>query len=203
MGVLFSAYAGRDMPRHRLLWALDARLARLVATTTEPMIGQIRLAWWNEALTDNSGVKGRGEPLVDALRAAALAPPAGLDAWLDGWEAMIGTVDLDAYATGRGRGLFSALAGQDDIPNWLADAGAVWALWDMSGHVGDSHLAAEAVRRARQRLLASAPDWPAAWRPMRIAYALARHDIIRGRQAPAKLTPRLYLRLVRLALIER
>src|SRR3546814_9620916 len=65
---LLSAYAGPDAPRHRLVWALDARFSRLVATTSEPVIGQMRMAWWNDALTDESGVRGRGEPLIDAMR---------------------------------------------------------------------------------------------------------------------------------------
>lgn len=203
LGALLSAYAGKDAVRHRLLWTLDARLARLVATTSEAMIGSIRLAWWSEALSDDSRVKGRGEPLIDAMRAADLAPPAGLAEWLDGWEAMTGEVDLDAYATGRGGGLFRSLAGVRDVPDWLVEAGAAWALWDLSGHTGDPVLAGEAIAAARRRLLPKAPTWPAAWRPMRMAYTLARHDIIRGEHAPERLTPRLYLRLMRVALTGR
>lgn len=200
---LLSAYAGRDAVRHRLLWTLDARLARLVASTTEPMIGQIRLAWWNDALTDESGAKGRGEPLVDAMRDAQLTPPAGLNDWLDGWEAMIGDTDLVGYAVGRGGGLFRSLAGEGDVPDWLIDAGAVWALWDLSGHVSDATVASQAVALGRDRLLPAVPQWPRAWRPMRIAYTLARHDIMRGQRAPHGLTPRLYLRLIRVALTAR
>lgn len=200
---LLSAYAGRDRRRHRLLWTLDARLARLVATTSEPMIGQIRLAWWQEALSDGAGIKGRGEPLVDALRQIGAAPCHGLGDWLDGWEALIGDIGLDAYATGRGGGLFHALAGEANVPPWLRQAGAAWALWDLSGHAGDSRLAAEAIARAARLLLEEPPRWPTGWRPMQLAYALARHDIMRRRQAPGSLTPRLYMRLVRLALLER
>ncbi|EQB02346.1 hypothetical protein L288_16765 [Sphingobium quisquiliarum P25] len=200
LAALLSAYAGESMPRHRLLWALDARFAKLAATTSEPMIGQIRLAWWHEALSDEEGVKGRGEPLIDALREIGTIPPAGLSAWLDGWEAMIGDIDLDVYADGRGGGFFHSLAGEAEAPPWLIQAGAVWALWDLSGHVSDRALAADAIERARVKLLSGPLPWPAAWRPMRIAYGLARQDIIKGRAAPGRLTPRLYLRLLRVAL---
>lgn len=203
LGALLSAYAGNDAVRHRLLWALDARLGRLVATTSEAMIGAIRLAWWSEALTDGTGMKGRGEPLVDAMRAQCLAPPLGLTKWLDGWEAMLGDIDLETYAVGRGGGLFHSLAGERDVPEWLIAAGAVWALWDLSGHTNDVQLADEAIAHAQRRLHDGAPVWPAAWRPMRIAYAMARHDIIRGQRAPKALTPRLYLRLMRVALMGR
>lgn len=203
LATLLCAYAGREVSRHRLLWTLDARLGRVVATTTEPMIGQLRLAWWQEALTDASGVKGRGDPLVDALRAAGEAPPAGLTAWLDGWEALIADVDLDAYAIGRGGGLFQSLAGEATVPDWLMQAGAAWALWDLSGHVGNPHLAAQAISLARHKLVSSEPEWPASWRPMRIAYALAQRDIVHGKTAPNRLTPGLYLRLWRVALSAR
>ncbi len=203
LAALLSAYAGQDAARHRLIWTLDMRLAQIVKTTSEPMIGSMRLTWWSEALTDAAGGKGRGEPLIDALRAMDAAPPPGLTEWLDGWEALIGEVDLDAYASGRGGGLFRALAGGREIPDWLSEAGAVWALWDLSGHTGDAALAAEAVARAGGRLLSHRPRWPSAWRPMRIAYALARHDIMRGRCAPQRLTPQLYVRVLRAALTGR
>jgi phytoene synthase len=203
LAALLSAYAGEDMTRHRLLWALDERLARLAATTTEPMIGQIRLAWWHEALSDDSGVKGRGEPLIDAMREAHAVPPAGFSAWLDGWEAMIGDVDLDAFAEGRGGGLFHSLAGADEAPDWLVQAGSAWALWDLSGRAVDPVLAVTAIGRAKAKLLAEPRSWPASWRPMRIAYGLARQDILKGRPAPKGLTPGLYLRLLRVALTAR
>ncbi|WP_443019001.1 MULTISPECIES: hypothetical protein [Sphingobium] len=191
------------MARHRLLWTLDARFARLAATTSEPMIGQIRLAWWQEALSDEVGAKGRGEPLIDGLRALGALPPAGLSAWLDGWEAMVGDVNLDAYADGRGGGLFHALAGEGEVSPWLTQAGAAWALWDLSGHVADPSLAVDAISLAREKMPSISQPWPAAWRPMRIAYGLARQDILKGRAAPKRLTPGLYLRLLRVALTTR
>lgn len=200
---LLSAYAGPDAPRHRLVWALDARFARLVATTREPMIGQMRLAWWNDALTDESGVKGQGEPLIDAMRELAAAPPYGLSQWLDGWESLIGEVDLPSYAEGRGGGLFRALVGAEDVPLWLAQAGAAWALWDLSGHISDRDMAARAIATAQDYISKERPIWPKAWRPLRIAYHLARHDIEKGRCAPAGLTPALYLRLMRVAFTAR
>ncbi|SCW91365.1 phytoene synthase [Sphingobium faniae] len=200
MARLLSAYAGREAERHRLLWALDGRMAELVATTSEPMIGQIRLAWWREALGDAAAAKGRGEPLVDAMRAKGIAPPPGLSQWLGGWEALLGDVDLPAFAAGRGGGLFRALAGQEEGPDWLARAGAVWALWDLSGHSGDPALAEEAVLLARRHLPEDRLPWPAAWKPLRIAFGLARGDVEKGRRAPAALTPGLYLRLMGLAL---
>ncbi len=200
---LLSAYAGRQVRRHRLLWTLDARMAQIVATTSEPMIGQIRLAWWREALDDETGSKGRGEPLIDALREAGLASSPGLSQWLDGWEALLGEADLSAFAAGRGGGFFQAMAGQEAVPDWLTRAGGIWALWDFSGHVGDPALADEALLLARRHLPEGRLPWPAAWKPLRIAFGLARSDVERGRRAPAALTLGLYLRLIGIALRER
>ncbi|EPR16593.1 hypothetical protein M527_20165 [Sphingobium indicum IP26] len=200
---LLSAYAGPDAPRHRLVWALDARFSRLVATTSEPVIGQMRMAWWNDALTDESGVRGRGEPLIDAMREIKGLPPCGLSQWLDGWEALIGEVDLPGYAEGRGGGLFRALAGREDMPPWLDRAGAAWALWDLSGHCADRQVAEKAIDLARGYITGGGLPWPKEWRPLRIACQLARRDIEKGRRAPAGLTPALYWRLVRVALLGR
>ncbi|KEQ51469.1 hypothetical protein [Sphingobium chlorophenolicum] len=200
---LLSAYARPDARRHRLIWALDARFARLVATTSEPIIGQMRLAWWNDVLTDESGVKGQGEPLIDAMRKLSALPPSGLSQWLDGWEALMGEVDLSGYAEGRGGGLFRALVGREDVPPWLDRTGAAWALWDLSGHSADREVAGRAIDLARGYITGGRLPWPRAWRPLRIAYHLARHDIEKGRRAPAGLTPALYLRLVRVALMGR
>ena len=72
------------------LWALDLELAHVVATTTEPMIGQIRLAWWREALERLDTAPPPAQPLLRALAADVL--PRGIagselaaleDPWLD------------------------------------------------------------------------------------------------------------------------
>lgn len=174
-----------------------------MTTTSEPLIGQIRLTWWNEALNDRSGIQGRGEPLVDEMRVLHMLPPSGLSQWLDGWEALIGDTDLEAYAVGRGGGLFRALAAQADIPEWLARAGAAWALWDLSGHASDKTLADSAVRLGQRYLVKANEHWSTEWRPLQIAYNVARVDLLKGKRAPTELTPRLYMRLLRVALVGR
>lgn len=211
---LLAAYAPRErMTSDRLLWAFDARLAQVVRTTTEPMIGQMRLAWWEDVLSDQGETKGRGEPLLAALRHAGLTAQPGLGGMLDGWEALLGDaapddIALRAFGVDRGGGLFQALSGETHPPEALIHAGAVWALWDLSGHVGSADEAARAIGMAQTVLeTRNARDWvrgwPRAWRPMRLAFGLAAHDVKRGQAAPRNLTPRLYARLLRLALVGR
>lgn len=207
---LLSAYAGKDAARHRLLWALDVRLADIVRTTSEPLIGQMRLTWWHEVLSDDARTKGRGDPLVDAWREAAVGPDEGCLAMIDGWEALLGmeTADeaaLRAYAEGRGGGLFAAQTGAlIESEPMLAAAGAVWALWDLSGHISDRQTAGKAISIARDYLPAALDGaWHRDWKASGIAFGLARRDIMKGRSAPASLTPGLYARLLRIALVGR
>lgn len=209
---LLSAHAGAAAERHRALWAFDARLAHIARTTTEPAIGQMRLAWWNDVIDDPDGVKGRGEPVIDALRGVAANDAPGLIAMIDGWEVLVVEPRIDEtglrdYAAGRGGGLFRALADAPDAPDapdWLVAAGQVWALWDLSGHVEDDGLSRSSLALARQLLpQVDGAIWPRAWKPLRIAFTLARQDVLAGRRAPVGMPRGLAFRLLRIGLIGR
>ena len=79
--------------RRPALWALLAfnlELARVRETVTQPMLGQIRLAWWREAITEayGNGPVRRHEvasPLAEAIHAHAIRREP-LDALIDGRE---------------------------------------------------------------------------------------------------------------------
>ena len=91
-----------------------------------------------------------------------------------------------------------------DGPDWLIAAGKVWALWDLSAHSGDEALADAAIGLARDLLpQVGDPAWPSVWKPLRIAYLLARHDVERGQRAPVGLTRNMAWRLMRIALVGR
>ncbi|MBH1998561.1 MAG: hypothetical protein I8H96_05425 [Sphingomonadaceae bacterium] len=209
MAQMLAAYGGADAARHRALWAFDARLAHLARTTSEPMIGQMRLAWWNDVIDDADARKGRGEPVVDAMRATGAVAAPGLGAMIDGWEVLVVEPEIDVqglhdYAVGRGGGLFRALAGVADAPDWLIAAGKLWALWDLSGHVGDDRLAREALTLARE----IAPDaagaaWPRGWKPLRIAFTLALQDVMADQRAPVGMPRSVAWRVLRIALVGR
>jgi phytoene synthase len=74
------------------LLALDAELAQLVATTTEPLLGEIRLAWWRDRLCELDTQPAPAQPLLQALQARVLPRLSGADlAGLeDGWLARLG-----------------------------------------------------------------------------------------------------------------
>lgn len=205
---LLSAHAGADAPRQRALWAFDARLAHLARTTSEAMIGRMRLAWWNDVIDDASGLKGQGEPVVDAMRAdGAMASP-GLVVMIDGWEILVAEPEIDTaglrdYAIGRGGGLFRALANEADAPDWLVRSGQAWALWDLAGHVGDDSLAQAAMDLAREILPDTVGPWSRGWKPLRILTTLVRQDVFAGHRAPAGMPRAMAWRLLRIALVGR
>jgi phytoene synthase len=74
------------------LLALDAELAQLVATTTEPLLGEIRLAWWRDRLIELDTQPAPAQPLLQALQTRVLPRLSGADlATLeDGWLARLG-----------------------------------------------------------------------------------------------------------------
>jgi phytoene synthase len=200
---LITAYAPKAMQEGmRHIWAFDARLADIVRTTSEPMIGQMRLTWWHEALREG---KGAGEPLVEALRQEVLAraEPYGLLSVIEGWEVLLEPLPLSdsqliAFAEHRGGGLFRQigwLAG--DCPPWLAQAGMAWALWDLSGHLIDAATAERAIAIAPE-FLADVPErgWSRSLAPLRILTGLTRRDAGQGRRAPPRLDLRQYGRLL-------
>lgn len=108
-------------PAAASLWALAARLTRLLAEAREPLIGQIKLAWWRDMmamLATDPGALPKGEPLLAEL-AATWGGQAGLGELVDAAEAMLLAEDDDARrdaAERFGARLFalSAAQGGDD-----------------------------------------------------------------------------------------
>ncbi|MHA4836988.1 hypothetical protein [Sphingopyxis sp. MSC1_008] len=73
------------------LWGLAARLTKLLLDAREPLIGQIKLAWWRDMmamLANDPAALPKGEPLLAELQ-ATLAGQSGLDALVDAAEAML------------------------------------------------------------------------------------------------------------------
>ena len=182
------------------LFALDATLAGVLRTTTEPMLGQMRLTWWRDALVRLDAAPPPVEPVLEALAATVLpmgVEGAALAKMAAGWEELLEPELEDAgllrYARERGGALF-ALAGRlvgADRPV-LAPAGEGWALADLTLHTGDEALADRARGLARVRLDGAAEaDWPVTARTLGALVHLARRDVtLRPGERPAKGAPR-------------
>jgi phytoene synthase len=90
--------------RWMVLLALDARLGGVVRSAREPVLAQMRLAWWRDRLRDRAENWPKGEPLLAAL-ACWNGGHGALIGLVDGWEAML---EGDAAALGEGRAMACA-----------------------------------------------------------------------------------------------
>lgn len=158
------------------LYALDAKLGGIIRSAREPMLGQLKLAWWRDQLAQPVAARPLGEPVLAALtlwgdNATALA------ALVDGWEPMLGDdypaeVELAEFAAARGSvcAALAALLGAE--PETARRAGYNWALGDLGLMLGVS----EPLQK-----LAAAADWRTprlsrAMRPLLIHHGLARRS---------------------------
>lgn len=154
------------------LWALAERLTKLLRDAREPLIAQIKLAWWRDMtglLANDPAALPKGEPLLAELQ-QSWAGQGGLDALVDAAEAMLladsGDTRSDA-ARALGAALFGLSGGADA-------AGARWGLlWAATLQEDESEarsLFAEARRAAvptrsafaDQRALLMLDRWAAA-----------------------------------------
>lgn len=163
------------------LLGLDDALARLLRTTREPAIGQIRLAWWRERLEALEAGPAPAEPVLQALAASGV-PGASLVPIVDGWEVLIeDRLDADALARfGSGRGALFVAAGKalGAAGDPLAEAGQGWALADLARHLGDPDEAAAARAIALPLLdAATSARWSREGRALGAMAHLARRDL--------------------------
>lgn len=169
----------------RALLALDTRLAQVVRDTREPMLGQIRLAWWRERLEEASVKRPKGEPLLALLGddGERLVP------LVDGWEAMLGEAPLPREAIARfAEGRAQAVAGlavELGVQAASADAARVarvWALADVAlrlSHPEEREHAAALIAAGGE----TQPRLPRAMRPLVVLHGLAFRDLRRGNDA--------------------
>ena len=170
------------------LLALDERFGAILRTTREPLVGQMRLTWWYEALEALDHAPAPAEPVLAALSQAVVASVPGrvLARQVEGWEALLETPltigALEAHASARGDGLFGAAATLLATPanDTIARAGEGWALADLARHLSDPVLAAAAHAAALSRLSGALDRrWPAGARPLGALAWLARLDLTR------------------------
>jgi phytoene synthase len=187
------------------LFALDERMGTIVATTTEPMIGLMRLAWWREALEKLDKEPAPAEPLLRDI-AAHILPHGVLGATLgaieDGWAALLEEEpDVARHGRERGRWLFiAASAILDAHDERLRTAGEGWALADLAHRHSAPEVRTAARRRARTILDALPHDrWLRAARPLAMLLILAHGDVAsdapRRQGSPRRIARMLALRL--------
>ena len=170
-------------PAFDALFAIDDAFAEVVAGSTQPALGAIRLAWWRDALERLDSSPPPPEPRLAAVAAELL--PRGvsgkdLAAIPDGWSALFEEVrDPQAIGT-RGAALFAAgakLLGGDHPT--LDEAGRWFALADVARR-NLSPLFPVAVGPVR---------FPRALRPLTGLARLAARDLHHGEPFEPEATP--------------
>lgn len=168
------------------VWELDARLGTFVATTTQPLVGQVRLTWWHQALSGLKHGVSSPEPLLDKLARQVVGRvtdgPEALAALVEGWEALLDPVPLSdgalqLHAKLRGAQLFAIsgqLLGERDVN---LSAGEGWALADFALRCSDSDTRARAFAMACDRF----GDPGKLPRPLRVLARLAEGDVRAGK----------------------
>jgi phytoene synthase len=177
------AYApARARPAWLALLALDARLGQQLRAAREPILTQIRLAWWRDRLREPASNWPQGEPLLAAL-SAWHGQHGALGALVDGWENLLGEAPLassalQGFVDGRAAAM-QALAQVLERPEAATTAyraGAGWAIADLATHLTHPD------ERAAARSLAEDYDWsrprmPRVMRPLAILHGLGARSL--------------------------
>lgn len=185
------------------LLALDARLAHLLRHSREPMMAQLRLAWWRESLSQPAEQWPEGEPLLALLRSWN-GQHGALSALVDGWETMTGAAPLPAtaletMANGRAEA-FAALAevlGRGEEREAVLSLGRAWALNDLAMRLGHPQ-----EREVVHELARSAPKGRVSrpLRPLMVLHGLAERRLAKEDEAGAT-SPAALLKAMRLGLL--
>lgn len=166
------------------LLSLDIRLGQSIRQASEPIMAQMRLAWWRDQLNLESAERVHGDELLTALACFSDEKPA-LQALVDGWELLLSDVldrrRLMAFASARG-GAFAALArvlGSRDTAETVIQAGQRWALADLLTGLSTAE-ERDAVITAAEGKLAKASRLSRKLRPLTVLDGLARRCLLRG-----------------------
>lgn len=156
---LSSRFVGAAQARADLiaLYAFEAELLSIPTRVTQPLLAEMRYAWWREQMDGVfSGVARKGHPVLEALTDLVSRHDldrAAFDALI---EAHIGRVhgephDLDAFYVGPMQVAVCILAGPGHEAK-VVEAGRVWGLTQV-GRQDE----AEALRSDANRVLTSLP----------------------------------------------
>jgi phytoene synthase len=134
-------------PALAALFALDTALAAAMARAREPLLAQVRLAWWRDRLNEGPSAWQGSDPALCALADGWKSGTNVLVGLVDGWEELLGEAPLDPlafdrFAAARGAAL-ATIAGDPAA----AIEGRRWAHADLAARVThpDERAAARAL----------------------------------------------------------
>ena len=172
-------------PATAALFTFDARLGELVAKASEPLLGQLRLAWWRDEMGKPVPERVKGDPVLDALGQSWAGEEAALVGLVDGWELLLGEAlgesALEGFAASRAEafGALARLLGAVPSAEAAARAGSVWALADFASRTSDPAERDGAVALALGYGRNPAPR-ARVLRPLAVLHGLALHSLAGG-----------------------
>ena len=168
------------------LLTLDERLGRIVAGAREPMLAQMRLAWWRDRLGEARETRPRGDPVLDAIGEHWRGEEPALVALVDGWEELLGEAPLnenafERFAEGKGAAFAAAarLAGQGGYAEAARLAGCRYALGDCLSRLSNP-LERKRLRTVANRISSGRSRLPRALRPLAVLGGLGERVLRRG-----------------------
>ncbi|WP_255554787.1 squalene/phytoene synthase family protein [Sphingomicrobium clamense] len=170
-------------PAVEAIFRIDATLAEVVAGTTEPQVGLIRLAWWREALERLDSDEPPAEPRLEAVANHCLprgVSGAALSEIEDGYAALLDGSGPDRIEKAGATLFFSIAQLIGDTDTQLAEAGALAMLARVRG------LAETDVRDSALKNMAKLGGHRFAkpLRPLTLLARLAARDFLRTSPEP-------------------
>ncbi|WP_324260221.1 hypothetical protein U4960_08490 [Altererythrobacter sp. H2] len=165
----------------------DVRLAGVITQAREPMLAQIRLAWWRDTLALPPEMRPRGDTLLDTLSQELRGIEDALVGMAAAWEVMLAEPPvtqevLGEYLSQRAAAyaaLHTLLCPEDQHGNGKAaaeQAARFWVLGDTLPRLSDLQERAQAGALATA--LPTRPEpLPRAMRPLAVLAALGRRSI--------------------------
>jgi 15-cis-phytoene synthase len=140
---LVLAYARPDLRAAlELLLTFDGKLADIVGSSREPMISQMKIAWWNDVIAKAPAHRPKGEPMLAALGgmdSKKMVPSMQLllDAWgllaaHEHWDDHI----LSRFAQARSEAIFATYARSVGSGEDTDKLGIYWAVADLRSRFG-------------------------------------------------------------------
>ena len=179
-------YAKPDIrPRLASFFALDRRLGQIVANSSEPMLGQMRIAWWRDMLKSSAEDRPAGDVVLDAIGASWEEGAHQLQPLADAWEVFLVAEDLtssvlEGFVHGRAMPLAQAMGcGHEGAAKQACDAGSLWALADTAAHVSDQSERELILEQARTKLDVNTSAAPIP-RALAVLTALSRRSVRHG-----------------------
>lgn len=176
-------YAPQKWRAHwNALFGLDQRLAKLISTTSEPMLAQIKLAWWRDRLSERVDRRPNGDQVLDQLRLWA-GSEKPLIALINAWEVLV-TDDLDKgrvseFLSGRAEPFaeLAKLAGFAELEEAALRAGKIWAMSDLVAHLSNEDERNELLTEFSELGASQTSNWPKDIRPLAVLEVLAKRHL--------------------------